>query len=188
MKLKYFNINHSLEDLKKKRKQYALRFHPDLYKSEGEKTTASKKMAEINAEYDYVVDPKNRVAKISPSSGGPIFTSGGKKSERTTKRAATEKEIRQAQNLFHALSNGNGFDAELFVKTANAVKRWTIVLDVYSKNYGEFTEHIAKYIKKEHHRIYILDFVQGRIKEETIDNTEINLTDFFNILSKIFKR
>lgn len=187
MKLKYFNINHSLEDLKKKRKQYALRFHPDLYKSEGEKTTASKKMAEINAEYDYVTDPKNRVAKISPSAGGPIFNPGGPKPKYSDQKVYTERQKRQAQNLFHALTSGNGFDEELFVNTANAVRNWISVIEIYSKNYGDLFEQIKISLKKEKHQKYVIDFINAAIKDQAAENLSSNLNNLFNIFSKIFK-
>lgn len=186
MKLKYFNINHSLDDLKKKRKQYALRFHPDLYKSEGEKATASKKMAEINAEYDFVVDPQNRVATISPSAGGPIFNPGPRP-KYSDEKVYTEKEKRQAQNLFHALTNGSGFDAELFVHTANAVKNWISVIEIYSKNYGDLFEQIKKSLKTEKHQKYAIDFIKTAAKDQANENFANNMNSIFNFFSKIFK-
>lgn len=181
--LKYFKINSSLEDLKKERNKYALQYHPDRQKSEALAKVASDKMALINDEYDYVTDPENRVSVISPSAGGPIFTPGTK-TKFTDQWKHHEKELRQAQNFFHAFTNAKGVDMELLVNTANAIKNWTIIFLIYKSKYGsEFSEHLNLYVKNKTHLKVIKDFINESIK----DNVSKNINNIFNVFSKIFK-
>jgi DnaJ-class molecular chaperone len=179
MKLEYFKITDSLEDLKHKRRQYALQLHPDKHSTEAAKKTASAKFVKMNAEYEYAIDPKNRIPVMRPSAGGPIFTPGRNPKSKTY----SEKNIRQAQDLFHALSNGSGVDWDLFIGTSNAINSWTEVLKIYQIKYGETLKtHLTYYIKNKDFESQIIDFINGRLVKERTEGDPL-----FQFISHLFK-
>ncbi|HEY0029157.1 MAG TPA: hypothetical protein VGC65_00250 [Bacteroidia bacterium] len=190
-KLKFFDIRLSLPVLKKMRNDYALKHHPDKQKNEAAAKAASDMMALINDEYDYVINPKNRIPVISPSAGGPIFNKAKRGFYQHTGKSTfgdySEKEKRQAQDLFHALSNGKGVDYDQFVNVANSITNWIAIIDIYSRVYGNLYEHIKCYVKDPENIQYILTTLNQMIAYQAKTNLESNITSVFNIIKR-FKR
>lgn len=123
----YFEITDSPEELKRKRKELVKIFHPDINKS----SDATAKMQQINTEYDYYKRLHER-QKIKPITNDNNFL----------KQAA--------QNIFHALTNGNGVDYILLANTIKSVpsgqlKQLTVI---YFQQYGfKLISHIQDRIK-----------------------------------------
>ncbi len=123
----YFEITDSLEDLKKKRNDLVKIYHPDINKSRD----ATAKMQQINMEYDYYIS-LHKQPKIKPISNDNDFL----------KQAA--------QNIFHALTNGNGVDYILLANTIKRVPSGQLkpLTVVYFQQYGfKLISHIQDRIK-----------------------------------------
>ena len=123
----YIKITDSPEDLKRKRRELVKIFHPDIYKG----SDATVKMQEINTEYDYYKHLHEQ-PKTKPISNDNDFL----------KRAA--------QNIFHALTNGNGVDYILLANTIKSVPSGQLkpLTVVYFQQYGfKLISHIQDRIK-----------------------------------------
>lgn len=127
MPLLYFKITDSPEVLKQKRNKLVKKYHPDINKS----SNATAKMQEINMEYDYVLSNRQLPKQETFTQDNNLL-----------KQAA--------QNIFHALTNGNGVDYILLANTiksipAGQLKPLTII---YFQQYGfQLINHIQDRIK-----------------------------------------
>lgn len=127
MLLLYFKITDSQEELKKKRNALVKLYHPDLNKYRD--TNAI--MQQINIEYDYVLIHRQQPKQET-------FTRDNNFLKKAT------------QNIFHALTNGNGVDYILLANTiksipAEQLKPLTVI---YFQQYGfKLISHIQDRIK-----------------------------------------
>lgn len=167
MQQKYFNINDSLEALKARRREYAKKYFPDKYQTVAEQDKATAIMQEINSEYDFVTNPENRLKyqKAKPR----VAT---KKPNWTANAAVEEK---QAQNLFHALTNGGKVDMTLLIDTLNSISNHAGVIDIYQKKYNsDLVRDVYKYIKDEKYR----DAIANHLKKIVISRVFKGFADF----------
>ena len=132
MLLLYFKISDSPEELKKKRNALVKLYHPDLNKNKNSNAI----MQQINMEYDYVLSQPelHKQEKILDS----------------------EFLKQAAQNIFHALTNGNGVDYILLTKTIKRVPSGQLKLltIIYFQQYG----------------IKLISHIQDRIKDKKIQD------------------
>lgn len=166
MQLNYFDINKSLSELKKDRNKLAIKFHPDKYKGED----VAGKIAEINNEYDYVTNPKNRLKhsqqkKASPGIDPICYD--------------------QAQKIFHALTNLKSVDYDLLIRTVTQVTNWKDVSEAYYRSYGIHTLlHIQRAVPKQwNDRIIKIVVMANQVKTKTAEEV---IKDLYNHISQFF--
>jgi hypothetical protein len=123
----YFEITDSPDDLKRKRKELVKIFHPDINRS----SDATATMQQINTEYDYYKHLHEQPKKTPiPNDNGFL------------------KQV--AQNIFHALTNGNGVDYILLANTIRSVPSGQLksLMVIYFQMYGfKLISHIQDRIK-----------------------------------------
>ncbi|OFY87694.1 MAG: hypothetical protein A3F72_13300 [Bacteroidetes bacterium RIFCSPLOWO2_12_FULL_35_15] len=127
MLLLYFKITDSPVELKKKRNALVKLYHPDLNKNRD--TNAI--MQQINMEYDYVLSNRQQPKQET-------FT----RDNNFLKQAA--------QNIFHALTNGNGVDYILLANTIKSIPSGQLkpLTIIYFQQYGfQLINHIQDRIK-----------------------------------------
>lgn len=168
MQLKYFNINDSLEALKARRREYAKKYFPDKYQTVAEQDKATAIMQEINAEYDFVTNAENRLKY--QKSAKPLRAT--RKPNWVSNAAVEEK---QAQNLFHALTNGGKVDMILLIDTLNSISNHGGVIDIYQKKYNsDLLRDVYKYIKDERYR----DAIANHLKKIVISRVFKGFAEF----------
>lgn len=127
MLLLYFKITDSQEELKKKRNALVKLYHPDLNKNRD--TNAI--MQQINIEYDYVLSHRQQLKQETIIPDNDFL-----------KQAA--------QNVFHALTNGNGVDYILLANTIKSIPAGQLkpLTVIYFQKYGfKLISHIQDRIK-----------------------------------------
>ena len=126
MLLLYFKITDSPEVLKKKRNTLVKLYHPDVNKN----IDTNSIMQQINLEYDFVLsNPKQPKQETFNN-------------EEFLKQAA--------QNIFHALTNGNGVDYILLANTIKSIPAGQLkpLTVIYFQKYGfKLISHIQDRIK-----------------------------------------
>ena len=133
MLLLYFKITDSPEELKKKRNALVKLYHPDLNKNRD--TNAI--MQQINMEYDYVLNHRQPPKQETFIPDNDFL-----------KQAA--------QNIFHALTNGNGVDYILLANTIKSVPSGQLksLTAIYFQQYG----------------FHLISHIQDRIKNKKIQD------------------
>lgn len=128
MRLLYFKLTDTPEELKEKRNQLAKKFHPDRNKN----SNTNAIMQGINVEYDYVLTHRQEPPKKSTFIHDKEFLK------------------QEAQHIFHALTNANGVDYNLLCQTFNNVtcEQLKPLSVIYFRTYGfQLLNHIQEHVK-----------------------------------------
>ena len=163
MKLNYFTITDTADELREKRNALAKKHHPDKF-PDAKKRAQTVIMSAINDEYTWCM-ANGCKPKITVPAGDPQ---------------------KQAQALFHALTNLHSIDVELLLKTIKQITDWDGVLKAYAGSYGttlifDATNHIAD----EELRNQVLDVIMSSAGMATrFKQTAKTVYDIFKNLSK----
>jgi curved DNA-binding protein CbpA len=173
--LKHFNINDSLQDLRKQWIEYGKSYHPDKFKSDKSKADANNIMAAINAEYDFVKNEENR--KKNESSKAQPF----KAQENTN--GSKDREEAQADLIYEALTNASGVNYNKLIPIINEVKDWGKLLTIYKDKYtSSVLDHIIRYVKNKKAVIDLKDKIQGELMKQAMSGSFLG-----DIILAIFK-
>lgn len=139
MRLNYFKIEMTAEELKKERNRLWKIHHPDKAK-EADRPLKNKIMQEINAEYDYVL--KN--GQKQPENDGYRKWTGSHYKPNESKGFKNRSTLQEifVQNIFHALTKNSGVDIDLLLKTLSQINEREIDIDIISDLFHK-TYHVS---------------------------------------------
>lgn len=166
----------SEEEVKKAYKTLAKKYHPDVA---GNSPEAAKKMQEINAAYDAIINHKSYGYQNSGSSYNSYYDYGQKEEESNEMRAAASYiNARRFQEALHVLST---------VKVENRNARWYYLMSIASYYNGDTNaaySNISEAIKREPNNLQYQSFLDrlrsGRQFYTTKQNSYSSNNGFFS--------